>query len=706
MKAPMVMTVCALLLIGASAYAAYPDLRGRDPEAQAQLRPRLSKIAADHPRIFFHESDLPELRRRIESVPEIAESYGWLTEWVAADHYYTNLWSTGNQLMAASVAYRLSEDPAALNLAVKIADYLVDAEGDFWTWPRIAKGLAFAYDWLYDDLTDDQKTRYAQAAIRNAKKNYGTWRHSDFNNHLYLEYGPNLYVGIALYGEGIDDEAAETFALDGLDLLVNHMMPAHELVNGGQGGWHESMSYHAFFTYEFAHLVELWQSATGEDLWSDFKGLDGEGHFQLYNTRPHDESWVAVADIHGSDSFSEANASYLALVGARRKDGVANYWVNHLRDEATRRKANGARYVRDGSSWWHYVVWYDPSVETITPEQLPTSRHFGGIGWASMRSDWTKDATFALFVNAPWWWGGHQHADANSFVIHKGGLLAVDSGVYEGTSHRGNYYARTIAHNAVVVIDPEEQFGAGTWGGGRAGQGANDGGQLYVGGLYGMSDLSDDAYRRGTYSTVVIEDDLTFLVGDATNAYSSHKVKKVERAFLYIKPNIFIVYDRIDTSDPDFETRWLLHTARMPEEILHTTPRAWRVANDNASLSVWTLLPRDGISRVIGGPGHEFEVNGVNYPPVEKTDFNPGAAGVARIEVVSNGDSTRHEFLHVLVLDDDEGAMSIKGSAGGTGDFRGARIVTASKTIYAAFSSTGKLTCRLDMGDGNPRTFE
>ena len=622
-------------------------MRQRDVARQQQLRPRLEAIRTDHPRIFCSEADLAEIRERIDSSSEIREVYGWLLDWARSDHYYQNLWATPNQLVAACIAYRLSSEDVILDHAKAIADYLSQAEGDSWTWPRIAKGLAFAYDWLHDDLTAEERARYGKRALHAAKECYKTWRHTDFNNHQYLEYGPVLYPGIALWREGVDDLTAEQLALDGLNLLVDHFMPAHEIVGQGDGGWHESMGYHAFFTYEFAHLIEAWASASSEDLWSDYTGLDGEAAWHVYCNRPFDEKRVSVADIGGRDAFGSANAQYLVILQRRRQDGLARYWTDRIKQEAIRRHDAGVKYSRDGSDWWPYLLWYDTDVPVVKPEELPTSRLFRGIGWVSMRSEWSQDATFALFVCSPLWLGGHQHADSNSFVLHKQGLLALDSGVYEGNAHRANYYARTIAHNTITVFDPDEQFSAGTWGYGRISEGSNDGGQLYDTGPGRVSELSlGDAYHRGRLLAYHHTPEFTYVVGDATRSYSEAKVNEFTRAFLYLPPDRFVIFDRVEATQPEFAKTWLLHTAQEPR----LGESAASVSNEQASLTAWTLWPAERTIGKVGGPGHEFEVDGRNYPPQKRYDADE--AGRWRVEVRHEGQATRQYFLHVLQTSD------------------------------------------------------
>ena len=69
--------------------------------------------------------------------------------------------------------------------------------------------------------------------------------------------------------------------------------------------------------------------------------------------------------------------------------------------------------------------------------------------------------------------GDHMHLDSGNFTIYYKGPLAIDSGVYNGlpfrdddgnmvtnvhagSYHWSNYQHQTIAHNCMLVYDPEE----------------------------------------------------------------------------------------------------------------------------------------------------------------------------------------------------------------------------------------------------------
>lgn len=620
----------------------WPSLRLRDAAVQRRLEPRLARLRSRRPRLFCDDTALAAVRARIAAGGTVGETFEWLLDWARGEQFYQNLWAAPDQLIACSVAYRLSgREPEIARHAAVIADHLLAAAGDSWTWPRIAKALALHYDWLHADLAPARLRRVGEAALQAAKHCYSTWRHADFNNHLYLEYGPVLYVGLALRDEGIDDAAARQMLLDGMELMQAHFLPAHTQAGGGDGGWPEGMSYHAFFTYEFAHQIEALHSAGPDALWDDFTGLDGDAEWLVRCRRPFDGARVGVADTGDLDSIDRETAQYLPLLVRRRKDGLARWWVDTMRTEGRRRFLQDRDSAWTGSVWWPYVLWYDPTIPLRKPSDLPLAKHFRGMGWVATQSAWSREATFALFLCPPLHAGGHQHADYNSFLIHRQGRLAIDSGVYEDGSHRANYYARAIAHNTLLVFDPDERFPGGSWGSGDEGQGANDGGQKYTTGPERVQEVSD-AFRFGKITHFASDAASTVVVGDATRAYAPRKLREFTRAFIHLQPDLFLVFDRVEATRPELAKTWLLHTVHEPRR----RGRRYEATDGEGRLTVETLLPRGAKARLVGGPGREFETAGRNYPP--RKAYAPDEAGRWRIEVQPGAASARDYFLHLL----------------------------------------------------------
>jgi len=647
-----------VLLLSAALRADWPELRTRNVERQQKYRGELRKrIPKGHPRIFIlGEKDLDEVRKRIKKSPEIAEVYDQLRDWAYTGEFTTDGWQPTLQLQARTVVYRLeNRDPELLNYIVKQADWLCENELlnyivkqadwlcendlDEWSWAWIARSLAFVYDWCYDDLTAEQRERYGRRAMECAKTVYSLWEQPPTNNHVYLKQGMVLYPGVVLYGEGIDDAAAEQMIMDNAELIADFFIPVHEVLNAGDGGWQESMSYQSMFTFEFAHLLEAAQVASGENIWKNFKGLDGDAQYHMYCRRPFDNRKVRVAD-GGGGAVDTYISYYLPLLSRRRRDGAARYWTDWIRERAYETDDQGNRRLRSPHKWWPYVLWYDPSVPT--PEAYPLARIFGGIGYVVSRSGWGEEDVFSMLICAPWWCGGHQHLDANSFIIHRYAPLAIDSGVQGYNITRGNYFARTIAHNTVTVYDPDETFTGGTWGHSPDTPVANDGGHDYVGGAGFPEDFKKDgAYNKGRILAFLHKPEYTYTVGDATRYFKPYKVREHQRAFLHIQPDLFIIFDRVEASSPSFKKRWLLHAAVEPA----VNGSVITVKNGDGRLWSRTLLPEEPKIEVVGPP---VLPAGATVPEVEVTAYPPGYPRQWRVEVSPTQPAGRDYFVHVL----------------------------------------------------------
>src|SRR5699024_32455 len=156
------------------------------------------------------------------------------------------------------------------------------------------------------------------------------------------------------------------------------------------------------------------------------------------------------------------------------------------------------------------------------------------------------------------------------------GLLANDSGSYKGSSgkyhspHNKYYFKRTIAHNALLVYDPDEldkypnvRDGYLTW------PNVNDGGQRWPNEgkpPLTLDELLNKGYKRAevlahAIGSNKVEPDYSYLKGDLTEAYSD-KVRKYARSFVFLNlkntdhPAVLIVLDRVVVSDPNFKKYW------------------------------------------------------------------------------------------------------------------------------------------------------
>jgi hypothetical protein len=161
-------------------------------------------------------------------------------------------------------------------------------------------------------------------------------------------------------------------------------------------------------------------------------------------------------------------------------------------------------------------------------------RHFEDIGILSARSAWTGDESLVVFKCGPFLGhhgveaftrdpgGGHVHPDANHFVLFGAGdWLVRDDGYAEKW---------TVQQNTLVVD-----------GRGQAGEG-----EMWFEG--------DEALKAGARPRVLAADStpaLDHVAGDATSAYPAELgVKRYVRHLLFLKPDVLIVADDVETDRP------------------------------------------------------------------------------------------------------------------------------------------------------------
>jgi hypothetical protein len=89
-------------------------------------------------------------------------------------------------------------------------------------------------------------------------------------------------------------------------------------------------------------------------------------------------------------------------------------------------------------------------------------------------------------------------------------------------------------------------------------------------------DCETDGYGRVT--RYLHGRQITYCTGDATNAYGVAGLTKFRRRVVFLRPNIVIVYDDLET-DHAAEWSWLLHS---PGKIAATSDEQFFTSTDNA----------------------------------------------------------------------------------------------------------------------------
>ena len=281
----------------------------------------------------------------------------------------------------------------------------------------------------------------------------------------------------------------------------------------------------------------------------------------------------------------------------------------------------------------------------------------------------------------------HNHLDTGAFQIYYKGSLALDSGAYQtyDSDHDKNYYKRTIAHNSMLVYNPNEQFFR--WGGLIS----NDGGVKWPNlGIepdnlstlldpskgYKMSDIAGHQFGPDP-----IAPDYTYLKGNLTNAYNvgatiiqnPGKVSKYMRSFVFLNlkdsfyPAAMVVYDRVISTNQTFKKYWLLHSEQEPDVNGNVTTITRSTDGYNGKLVNTSLLPiyntnplqNNLIIEKVGGTGNEYKGIGTdpNHPLSSTSEVPPTGLepGKWRVQISPKTEQYNDGFLNVMQVMDNIG---------------------------------------------------
>lgn len=349
---------------------------------------------------------------------------------------------------------------------------------------------------------------------------------------------------------------------------------------------------------------------------------------------------------------------------------------------------------------WGFWLFNEPalaSVETSSKSAileglgagLPKARLFGrnALNALYIHSDWTPTATFISCV-AGHSFTHHGHYGAGHFTVFKGHPLAVNSANYhKGVfgSNRLHYSIRTISRNSLLILKPGEKVRPNRF----FDTNIADGGQrilmptgsaiksleqwrenLHAGAHYEGAELLEYRHSDGRY---------TYISSDLTGAYNSTrhddrgeggKVEKVQRELIYLhRSDRLIVHDRVITTDPSYQVKWILHTRNKPEAaaltvlrgeaadgILCSPAHSFAIANPPGFARVDYLLPERGQLRLVGGPNHRYYVEtDADETRLDGRNLDGGAADKPwfdraewRAEINAPTDTEAHEYLVVI----------------------------------------------------------
>ncbi len=752
------MLVCVALTSGWHANAQAPDW-------SETIRP-------DHPRLFFNADTWPEVRARAEGAER--EWYDAQLERVdrlrdevlgnaegpvtieAEDH--------GQDAARAAFVFLMTEEPEYLHLVETLLDASVRyyelcfEERRSVNWYSTSRAHAvLAWDWTRNHLPEERSDELMARLVRNIH-GVMTIRPGIHREHMgsYLTgfYGiRNLewLIGVAAFDTGIETETVHGWLDSGYTENMRLLEHRREACGDDGGGASPTLGYTlGAYPWSEQNFLYTWLSATGENIAGDWPHAALLGNYVLWN-------WIAHEDGRPR-AFGYGDAPHTSNVMSHSQLYTHMGNIRHLYGRAYPEAAALARHIQENmlpesarrwsGSWFIYpflmseVDHPEPYVSAaeggefpgeidglpvlvpaeesgadeehaLVPLTLPRARFFENMGQTIIRSGDGPGDTYCLFTC-----GGilrqHRHYDALHLTLYRRGFLALDSGTRykqaENGQHLANYYAQTVAHNCVLVHQPGEPP-ANYWGG-------------------TVEDPCYGGQHRQLGSEVTAfetDNDFVYVAGDGTASYLhgdeelGEKLERVTRQIVFVPPGLFVVFDRVASTDPSYRKEWLLHTAHRPNlpaeqttddgRILGAGGARWfTAAHDEGRMLCRTLLPADAQIELVGGPGREFEAAGRNWEidTGNLTEEQLALMGQWRVEVSPGAERAEDVFLHVIEVGDAEGPDALPlefpedaalGQLPGAAALEliesdgaaGARIVIDGVTWEVSFATTGDI---------------
>ena len=511
--------------------------------------------------------------------------------------------------------YRLNGNTAALATARKTLDAM--ERWPTWVPPRfqrhglytyyevgvIAQRVAFGYDLIAPELTAAEKQNTADAfwklVIHPTVEEYFTYNRDPIaaSNWMANSVGGAIESAVAVAGDTPGWREREAPALAKLQFAYQELLQG---LFAGDGSESEPYGYENFamqgMSWGMSSLNALGIHPAGAErmergFWWPYyvtvkRGLQLDtGDFNGHLTGLPGFAWGA-----GASGIPELRALY---------DTGTN--LDLAQNAVDTRNTGYVLEERTGPIDLACCSGADPS---FTPP--PTSRVFPARGSAALRSGWNNEATVISLRVGPWF--NHQHADEGSFQVAAFGARLIDEAGYANyyTDPRyPDYFTQAAGHNTLLVD-------------------GNPFSQTAIASRYWPG------FATPHFTSQVLADGIDYLSADLTSAYDG-VLKHYEREFIFLKPNVLIVRDRVRSSEPHVFS-FLLHS---PADSKVTT---------NGSSAVFQTKPA-GVSITAAGLNTAWKVATVPVQTMLFTDLDHQHIAPRQEIVLSSAKTDDTQFL-------------------------------------------------------------
>ena len=515
------------------------------------------------------------------------------------------------------------------------------------------------YDWCYDLSTADEKKILIANMLRLAENMEIQW--PPFNQAVTIGHGNEAQVSRDLLSMSIAiyDENPEPYRICAYRIL-EELVP-YKNFEYRSGRHSQGVSYGPYrFSWDL-YAAWIFRRMSGKEIFSsDIKKVP---YFWLYMRTPNGEL-LRDGDGGGKEKYwITIDSIFLAYTYCHDPFLKGEFLRQSV--EFLRRKGTEYPFTLFCKDSIMFLLLNDPDLKAEENlDSLPLTRFFDSP-LASMicRTGWNFDSSSPDVIvemkAGGCLYSNHQHLDAGSFQIYYRGLLAADLGRYNfyGTPYDRNFNKRSIAHNLMLVYDPDENILQR-----QQLKIINDGGQRLIN---TVPTSLEQVLRDGDFQNAsLLAHDLgpdkktplySYLKCDLKSAYSD-KVKSYIRSFCFLNlgiphyPAALIAFDRLATKKAEYKKYWQINSYKKPL----ISGNVIEISNDKYGISgklfVYPLVPEpdDLEFSTIGGEnlaaafGNKIEIPYQWWKSGWRTSISPKHA------VCENS------FLNVMVISDDD----------------------------------------------------
>lgn len=577
---------CALL---SGSHAIGAEGSNQPPAGPLALPPPVQTVAfkkellTQHPRIILNAAVLDAFREKLQNA-EFATLWKKYLVWTdysvaatppALPGSENEVRTIGDRLPPLAFAYVITRDAKYLEGARKwiraVLSYPHWANDVDLGASHVTFGLALAYDWLYPDLTPEERGKIEEALrqhgrillYRSIRSPGSWWGNAYFQNHCWINHTGIAVAAMALY----ETDPAEMqrwldFTRTKFETTYRHL--------DIDSGYHEGPGYMDYATTWALYYIEALRSVSGENL-ADMPFLQNLTRHYLDSYMPDGRNMLNFGDCDSLNWGGVIAEPILPWLASHQKDGRAE-WMRRKNREAFAQQTPVASPFG--------LLWLDPSLEPQSPEGLPTTGIYADLGLVVFRTSWEESAAVvALHCGPPGGhhvikeWAnfptpaptfGHAHPDANTFFFWSDRQWRVGA--------PGGYTHDKKTHNENV------------WTVGGKGQRGGDA-MWFESASYFVPGQAQAHLVRVASSPAA-----DYAIGEAAPAYEPDcQLIEFTRHLLFVKgakPYV-VIYDRLKASAPKTWASYL-HTYG---KIDVTSPKTFQAAGSPPPMVEWQKLP-------------------------------------------------------------------------------------------------------------------